>query len=92
MIRRISKTNPANQVDLFGEEEYEPLRAVLMRESETEEFTATLYRVTNITADELREIAKHLDQVNRIAKRALKTTENGHWTRFDYRATAYPAY
>jgi hypothetical protein len=64
MIRRISKTNPANQVDLFGSEEYEPLRAELVRFNEKEPFKAVFKGYHLFTADELREIAKHIDQIN----------------------------
>jgi hypothetical protein len=64
MIRKISKTNPALQVDLFGCEEYEPLRAVLIREDEQSPFMATLKGTRELTAVELRKIADHLDIVN----------------------------
>jgi len=62
MNRKISKVSP-NRVDLFGTEEWEPLRAVLIRPNESTPFVADDLRGV-FTADELREIAKHLDQVN----------------------------
>jgi hypothetical protein len=63
VIRRISKTNPENQLDLFGEDEWTPLMAVLIRPDSDSAFVADDLRGV-FTADELREIAKHLDQVN----------------------------
>jgi tRNA(Ile2) C34 agmatinyltransferase TiaS len=62
MIRKISKTN-MNQLDLHGSESWEPLIAVLIRPNKSEAFVADDLRGV-FTADELREIAKHLDQVN----------------------------
>lgn len=68
MIRKISKSNPANQVDLFGCEEYEPLRAVLIRSDEQSPFCATLKSTRELTAAELRKIASHLDIVNGVTE------------------------
>jgi hypothetical protein len=63
VIRRISKTNPALQLDIFGEDEWTPLMAVLIRPDSDAAFVADDLRGV-FTADELREVAKHLDQVN----------------------------
>jgi len=63
MNRRFSKSNPENQFDLLGEEEWTPLMAVLIRPDSESAFVADDLRGV-FTADELREIAKHLDQVN----------------------------
>lgn len=63
MIRRISKTNPENQLDLFGEDEWTPLMAVLIRPDSDSAFVADGLRGV-FNANDLREISKHLDHVN----------------------------